>query len=291
MPIDKYPEDNALLLLLRAIGAANLTFMNTKSPPPLPRVSAAASRLAVRLNKALADAGVCSRRKADELIRHGVVAVNGMVTRELGLRVLPSDEISVHGKTVCAPQARTWLLLNKPVHVVSTTYDPEGRRTVLDILPEPWKTQRLFPVGRLDYFSEGLLLLTDDGERAHKILHPGHRTPKVYHLLVRERPGEASLQIMRAGMQLAEGERLAPVKARLLPSSARLSYFPPHGTLIELTLIQGVNRQIRRMCRDLDLTVLRLARVAHGAIHLGDLPPGSVRLLRDEEIASLRSAT
>ena len=247
------------------------------------------SQKSLRLNKALADAGVCSRRKADELIRNGLVAVNGIVTRELGLRVLATDAISVRGKAVCAPQARTWLLLNKPVQVVSTAHDPEGRLTVLDILPEAWKRLRLFPVGRLDYFSEGLVLLTDDGELAQRILHPSHRTPKVYHLLVREDPGEGVLQAMRAGMLLAEGEQLAPVKARLLPSSARLPYFPAHGALIEMTLIQGVNRQIRRMCRDLDLTVLRLARVAHGAILLGDLPPGGVRALRDAELASLRS--
>jgi len=244
----------------------------------------------IRLNKALADAGVCSRRKADDLIRNGMVTVNGIVTRELGLRVHASDAISVHGQALRTPGKRTWLLLNKPVQVVSTVHDPEGRRTVLDILPEPWKQLRLFPVGRLDYFSEGLLLLTDDGELAHTILHPGHQVPKVYHLLVREQPQEGMLQIMRAGMRLAEGEQLAPVQVRILPSSARLPYFPANGVLVELTLIQGVNRQIRRMCRDLELTVLRLARVAHGAIRLGDLPPGSVRSLREEEIASLRSS-
>ena len=243
----------------------------------------------IRLNKALADAGLCSRRKADELIRSGVVAVNGKVTREFAQRVLASDAISVHGKTLCTPQTRTWLLLNKPPQVVSTVHDPQGRLTVLDILPDVWKKLRLFPVGRLDFFSEGLLLLTDDGELAHKILHPGHQAPKVYHLLVREQPDEGILQTMRAGMRLAEGEQLAPVKARILPSSARLRYFPAHGVLVEMTLIQGVNRQIRRMCRDLDLTVLRLARVAHGAILLGDLPPGGVRALRDAELASLRS--
>ena len=243
----------------------------------------------IRLNKALADAGLCSRRKADELIRDGAIAVNGIVTRELGLRVLPSDMISVRGKPLHTPQARTWLLMHKPAQVVSTAHDPEGRPTVLDILPEPWKKLRLFPVGRLDYFSEGLILLTDDGDLAHKILHPSHQVPKTYHLLVREMPDERILQTMRAGMQLAEGEYLAPVNARILPSSARLSHFPQHGTLLEVILIQGVNRQIRRMCRDLNLTVLRLARVAQGAILLGELPSGSVRALRDEEVASLRT--
>ena len=247
--------------------------------------------IAIRLNKVLADAGVCSRRKADELIRNGVVAVNGTVTHELGLRVLASDTVSVHGKSIRASQRRTWLLMNKPVQVLSTVHDPEGRRTVLDILPDHWKKLRLFPVGRLDYFSEGLLLLTDDGELAHKMLHPSHQVPKVYHLLVREQPDKNILQSMRAGMRLTEGEQLAPMKARLLSPSARLPHFPSHGALLEIILFQGVNRQIRRMCRDLQLTVLRLARVAHGAIVLGDIPPGGVRMLNDEEIASLRGIT
>jgi 23S rRNA pseudouridine2605 synthase len=245
----------------------------------------------IRLNKALADAGVCSRRKADELIQNGAVSVNGQVTRELGLRVLSSDTVTVHGKALRAPRPRTWLMMNKPVQVVSTAHDPEGRRTVLDILPEPWKDLRLFPVGRLDYFSEGLLLLTDDGDLAHKALHPRHQVPKTYHLLVREQPDDGALRRMRSGMRLAEGEQLAPMKVRTLPSSARLPYFPPYGTLLEIILIQGVNRQIRRMCRDLRLTVLRLARVAHGAVALGNLPLGSVRLLRDEEIATFRKNT
>ena len=243
----------------------------------------------IRLNKALADAGLCSRRKADELIRDGAVAVNGTVTCELGRRVLPSDTISVHGKTLRPPQARTWLMMNKPVQVVSTAHDPEGRLTVLDILPEPWKQLRLFPVGRLDYFSEGLILLTDDGDLAHTLLHPSHQIPKTYHLLVREKPDERILQTLRTGMRLAEGEQLAPVQVRILPFSARLPYFPSYGVLLEIILMQGVNRQIRRMCRDVKLTVLRLARVAHGAILLGDLLPGGVRGLRDDEIASLRS--
>ncbi|MCL2122503.1 MAG: rRNA pseudouridine synthase [Desulfovibrionaceae bacterium] len=261
----------------------------TSASIPHIHASGTASPRSIRLNKALADAGVCSRRKADELIRHGSVAVNGTVTCELGLRVMPSDTISVYGKAVHTSQTRIWLLMNKPVHVVSTVHDPEGRRTVLDVLPEHWRKLRLFPVGRLDYFSEGALLLTNDGDMAHKVLHPRHQIPKVYHLLVRELPDEHALQSMRAGMRLAEGERLAPLEARILPSSARLPHFPPYGTLVELILTQGVNRQIRRMCRDLKLTVLRLARVAHGAISLGSLPPGSVRVLSAEEIASLRS--
>jgi 23S rRNA pseudouridine2605 synthase len=262
------------------------------SPLPSPAPSSdAQAQAGVRLNKALADAGLCSRRKADDLIRSGAVAVNGVTTRELGLRVLLSDTVSVHGQALLAPGPRTWLMMNKPAQVVCTAHDPEGRRTVLDILPEPWNKLRLFPVGRLDYFSEGLLLLTDDGDLAQKALHPRHQASKTYHLLVREHPEDHVLQIMRAGMRLAEGERLAPVKARILPSDERLPQFPPYGVLIELVLMQGVNRQIRRMCRDLQLTVLRLARVAHGAVALGDLPPGRVRVLREEEIATFRTVS
>lgn len=246
----------------------------------------------LRLNKALADAGVCSRRKADELVKQGAVCVNGRVVSEPGLRVRPAtDRISVHGSMISAPvTARIWLLLHKPVRTVSTAHDPQGRQTVLDILPAQWKDKRLFPVGRLDYFSEGLILLTNDGELAHKLLHPRNHVPKTYHVLLRDPPAETALRRMRAGMRLAEGELLAPVRARMLPSSARPPHFPHYGMLLEMVLIQGVNRQIRRMCRDLRLVVLRLARIGQGPLRLDNLPPGAARELTHEEIAQLRAA-
>ncbi len=249
----------------------------------------------VRLNKALADAGLCSRRKADELIAGGAVSVNGQVMREPGLRVTVrgpgADKIAVHGTPLPAPGRRVWLMMHKPVQVVSTAHDPQGRPTVLDILPKTWKNLRLYPVGRLDYFSEGLVLLTNDGDLARTILHPSGHVPKVYHVLLREALPKEALNAMRSGMRLAEGEELAPVTVRTLPSRDIPAHFPRRGTLVEMTLIQGVNRQIRRMCRDLNLTVLRLSRVRQGPIELGDLAPGTARELTPEEIEALREAS
>ena len=244
----------------------------------------------VRLNKALADAGLCSRRKADELVMQGLVSVNGQIVRELGLRVLPGrDRITVNGKELhTAPTERIWLALHKPVQVVCTASDPEGRTTVIDILPDKWKAKRLFPVGRLDYFSEGLVLLTNDGEAAQHILHPRYEAQRSYHVLVREKPTLAALESMRAGMRLAEGEQLAPVRVRTLPSSQLLKQLSTSACLLEISLVQGLNRQIRRMCRDLGLTILRLVRVSHGPVQLGNLKPGEVRELTGHELAAIK---
>ena len=244
----------------------------------------------IRLNKALADAGVCSRRRADELIFSGRVRVNGVTAESPGLRVQPGDAVELDGRPVMMKAERSepcWLMLNKPVRIVSTASDPEGRETVLDLVPEPWCRRRLFPVGRLDYFSEGLILLTDDGELAHRLTHPRWHLPKVYHVLVRPERGESSvapaLALMRRGMTLAEGDRLAPVEVRVLPS-------PLRGVLLEMVLHQGLNRQIRRMCRDVAFTVLRLKRVKEGPLELGGLATGRVRPLSAVETAALRKA-
>jgi len=245
----------------------------------------------IRLNKALADAGVCSRRRADELIFSGAVFVNGIKADSPGVRVMPGDRVTLDGRPVKLKEKRAeacWLMLNKPVQVVSTASDPDGRETVLDLVPEPWSRRRLFPVGRLDYFSEGLILLTDDGELAHRLTHPRWHLPKVYHVLVRPEQGSASvseaLARMKRGMTLAEGDRLAPVEVRVLPSTS------VRGVLLEMVLHQGLNRQIRRMCRDVDFTVLRLKRVEEGPLSLGTLPPGRVRPLSLREVEELRRA-
>lgn len=243
----------------------------------------------IRLNKALADAGVCSRRNADELIFSGAVFVNGRRAESPGVRVTEADRITVNGRPVAMRTAASEscvLMLNKPVCVVSTASDPEGRETVLDLVPQPWSRRRLYPVGRLDYFSEGLLLLTDDGELAHRLTHPRWHLPKVYRVLVRPERGAASvapaLERMRRGMVLEEGDRLAPVGARIVASRDR------RGVALELTLHQGLNRQIRRMCRDVEFTVLRLERIKEGPLELGGLEAGEVRPLSQEELAALR---
>ena len=243
----------------------------------------------IRLNKALADAGICSRRAADDLVFSGKVLVNGIVAKSPGVRVSPSDIIEVGGRKLSGGTAGPlcWLMLNKPVHVVSTAHDPQGRTTVLDYIPEQWRGLRLYPVGRLDYFSQGLLLLTNDGVLANRLMHPRWHLPKTYRVLVRPENGagavDAALDSMRRGMKLAEGEHLLPVECARLPWNGR-------GVLLELVLRQGVNRQIRRMCRDLSLTVLRLCRIAEGPLSLGDLKEGRVRLLAPSEVRALRHA-
>ncbi len=237
----------------------------------------------VRINKALADAGVCSRRKAEELITSAKVSVNGNIVTELSFKVLPHDVLCVDGQEVKRSLTRCYLLLHKPVQTMCTASDPEGRDTVFDILPEKWRNKRLFSVGRLDYFSEGVLILTDDGDFAQKLSHPSHNFTKTYRVLIREEVSPALLKTMQSGMTLKEGEKLAPVEVQVVrPPNAQTS-----TTLLEMTLSQGINRQIRRMCRDLGLTIFKLIRIAQGPVLLGDLEAGAVRELTKAEIKAL----
>lgn len=236
---------------------------------------------AVRLNKFLADAGIASRRRADELIFSGRVCVNGETIREPGRRVTRGqDRVSCDGKEVAEKNPPIYVMLNKPVHAVCTVSDPQGRRTVLDLLPEELIARRIFPVGRLDYMSEGLLLLTNDGAAALRLTHPAFEHRKVYEVLVRGAVPEESLRVMRSGMRLREGERLAPVHAEVIG-------LPGNGTLLRMILRQGVNRQVRRMCRDLNLTILRLRRVEFGPLTLGRLEPGKWRMLTPAETSAI----
>lgn len=255
---------------------------------PTPHCPAPASKASVRLNKALAQAGVCSRRAADAYVLAGRVSVNGQKA-EPGTKVVPGrDTVLVDGSPVAlhiaSPQAGLPVyMLNKPVEVVTTAKDPQGRPTVVDILRKAGLEMRLFPVGRLDYFSEGLLLLTSDGELANRLMHPRWHLPKLYQVTVRGEVSEPALEAMRSGMTLAEGERLAPVTASVTGRT-------PRSCVIEMELIQGVNRQIRRMCRDLKLTILKLVRVAQGPVRLGGLAPGAYRILTPAELRALRQA-
>lgn len=240
----------------------------------------------IRINKYLSECGVASRRGADELILAGRVQLNGAVVAEPGVRVDPeADRVLVDGQLVNHPFAcggrDLTLLLHKPVQVVTTRSDPEGRQTVFDILPKEYKNERLLHVGRLDYFSEGLLLLTTDGELMNRLIHPRWHLPKVYHVLVRGAVSDIKLGIMRDGMTLKEGEKLAPVKVDILRKD-------DGGVWLEMTLMQGLNRQIRRMCRDLGWTVLKLIRVRQGPIGLGTLNPGQCRPLTPAEVRGLR---
>lgn len=226
-----------------------------------------------RLQKALAHAGVASRRAAEALILQGRVAVNGEVVRALGTRVdLDRDTVTVDGRPIARRAARHYVLLHKPRGYVSTARDERGRPTVLDLVPTP---TRLYPVGRLDADSEGLLLLTDDGDLALRLTHPRYKVPKEYHVLVPAPVPEEVLARLRSGVDLAEG-RTAPAEVAVLRRE-------PAGTWLRIVLRQGWKRQIRRMLAALGLPVERLVRVRIGGLTLGDLPAGTWRVLSPGE--------
>lgn len=235
--------------------------------------------MAQRLNKAIAAAGFCSRRKADELIFAGHVTVNDQEERNPARQVQPEDRICVDGRCLERKQPFLYYLLHKPVQVVCTLHDPQGRPTVLSLLPEEARKARVYPVGRLDYFSEGALLLTNDGQWANRLMHPRHHVPKEYEVTVRGQVAASFLEQVRRGMRLSDGTPLLPaeIEARPLRDGGKC--------LLRIVLHQGINRQIRRMCADGGLTILRLRRVRIGHLALGSLPSGKLRPLTEQEIA------
>jgi len=243
-----------------------------------------------RLQKILARAGIASRRKAEELIREGLVTVNGRVA-VLGEKADPArDAIKVDGKRVQASHEHRYLLLNKPRGYMSTLSDPEGRPTVIDLVP-PGMRKALVPVGRLDFNTEGLLLLTDDGEFAQRIAHPRYGSTKTYEVKVKGLPGEAQLDRLRAGIVL-EGRRTAPAKiaprSPFKPSGARRRGEPESENswwLIELT--EGRTRQIREMFLHIGHPVQKLRRVAIGSLRDPHLPLGALRELSEKEVQRL----
>ena len=225
-----------------------------------------------RLNKFLASTGLGSRRAVEELIRAGRVTVNGEVAG-LAARVSEGDEVCVDGRPVSA-EATVCLLLNKPPGVVTTAADTHGRRTVLDLVGSPL---RLFPVGRLDLETSGALLLTNDGELAHRLMHPRHGVDKTYLARVRGHPDQAALEELRSGVALDDGVTAPATVALTAPDT------------IELTIHEGRNRQVRRMCEAIGHPVVQLHRSRYAGLGLGDLKPGQWRELTRGELDSLPS--
>ena len=239
----------------------------------------------IRLNKYIAQCGIASRRGADDLVFAGKVLVNGVQADSPGLKVDPeTDKVLVDGRPAALPgKSDVTIMLHKPVEIVTTASDPQGRRTVLDLLPQDINKLRPFPVGRLDFFSEGLLLLTTDGELCYRLTHPKWHLPKVYEVTIRGKVPEEAIKIMREGMVLKDGEKLAPARVFVKKPVAG-------AQVIEITLIQGINRQIRRMCQDFGLTILRLCRTRQGPLSLGNLKRGTWRELTPEELQGLKKA-
>lgn len=231
----------------------------------------------VRLQKFLANAGVASRRKAEELITSGRVKVNGRVVTELGTKVDDAkDVVAVNGKVV-RPAETTWIALHKPRGYLSTRKDPEGRPTVYDLLPPA--LHGLFYVGRLDRDSEGLLLLTNDGDTANRMLHPRYEVQRVYEVLVRGELKPDRIQKLVDGVELEDGIATA--------ESVRVLGVARNETRLRLSLREGRKREVRRMLWAVGHKVLRLKRLSYGPIKLGRLPEGKWRKLTEAELRAL----
>jgi 23S rRNA pseudouridine2605 synthase len=230
----------------------------------------------MRLAKYLANSGVASRRACDPIIRAGRVSVNGSPVTDPARDVTPGDAVAVDGAAVEPVHERVVYALNKPAGVVCTARDPQGRPTVVTIVPQ---TERLYPVGRLDIDTTGLILLTNEGDLAHRLTHPSFEVEKTYRAAV-ERPPvrEAALRALRGGVELDDGPT-APARVRRVSADT-----------IEITIHEGRKRQVRRMCDAVGHPVKRLQRVAFGPLQLGDLPRGRWRRLGDEEVRALMDA-
>ena len=238
----------------------------------------------MRLNKLLSAAGVASRRAADELIRQGRVELNGRVVTELGTQADPArDEIKVDGRRVRAEQQRRYLLLYKPRGVVSTRSDPQRRMTVIDLLARGGIAGYFYPVGRLDFDSEGLILLTNDGEFAERVTHPRYELERTYEAEVEGVPDDRDLERLRRGVVI-DGRKTAPARARLL----RVVH--PRGAtraVLEITIREGRNRQVRHMCDAIAHPVAQLRRTRIGSVTGRGLKPGDFRDLTDAEVRQL----
>jgi len=235
-----------------------------------------------RLQKVLARAGVGSRRKCEELIASGRVTVNGVTITELGTKVDPAtDVVKVDGRPI-RPEQPVYILFNKPKGVVTSVRDPQGRKVVTDFIKGV--KERIYPVGRLDYDTEGLLILTNDGQFANLLMHPSHGLPKTYHATVRGIPHGSALDKLREGVMLDDGPT-AP---------AEVEYFDirpeKNETVVSITIHEGKNRQVRRMFEAISHPVIRLKRVQYGPLALGGLPRGKFRFLREDEVRALEEA-
>jgi pseudouridine synthase len=231
----------------------------------------------VRLNKYLARAGVASRRRADDLIAGGSVRVNGAIVRTLGILVAAGDRVEVDGVPAEVPAESTYLIINKPLGVVTTMRDPEGRRTIAAFLVD---RPGVFPVGRLDYNTTGILLLTDDGELANRLLHPRFGVDKTYRATIAGRLSAGDVRHLLEGLAMDDG-RAAAARVRVLAGRRERS-------LVNVTLHEGRNRQVRRMFETLGHPVLELTRTRFGPLKLGALPLGQVRGLTEKEVEALQ---
>lgn len=232
----------------------------------------------MRLQKYLARCGIASRRHAEQMIREGRVRVNGKIVTEMGATVSAGDRVECDGKPAIPEEKPVYIMLHKPRGYVTTVSDPQGRKTVMDLIngiPE-----RVYPVGRLDYDTTGLLILTNDGDFAYESTHPGHEVDKTYLAEVEGIPSEDALQKLRRGVML-DSRPTSPAKVELLERKR-------HSAVLRITIHEGRNRQVRRMCEAVGYPVRRLERIAIGGLTLGGLKPGQWRYLSASDIRKIK---
>ena len=235
----------------------------------------------VRLQKYIADSGLMSRRAAEEEIKNGNISVNGHVATP-GTKVGNGDTVTYKGKKIAYRRAEyTYIMMNKPRGYLSSTSDDRGRKCVTDLLDGV--SARIYPVGRLDLISEGMLLLTDDGELKNRLTHPSYSLPKIYRVKVGEPVSAEQYDILTSPLVIDDYE-IKPVEVKIAESDET-------GTVLKMTLHEGRNRQIRKMCEIAGLTVRRLSRVSIGNLKLDGLPVGKWRYLSDDEVEYLKKAT
>ncbi|WP_246942306.1 pseudouridine synthase [Bacillus pinisoli] len=233
-----------------------------------------------RLQKVIAQAGIASRRKAEELIQQGTVTVNGKVVKELGTKVSSNDKIEVSGIPVEREQP-VYFLLYKPTGVISSVSDDKGRKVVTDFFPH--LKERIYPIGRLDYDTSGVLLLTNDGDFANTLMHPKHEVDKVYIAKVKGIPTREQLRLLANGIKLEDG-LTAPAKTKLISSDRK-----KNTSIIQIIIHEGRNRQVRRMFEAIGCPVLKLKREQYGIMTLHNLRPGESRELTPHEVKQLRA--
>lgn len=233
----------------------------------------------MRLNKYIAQAGIASRRKADDLISCGNVKINGAVVKELGTDVKEGDVVEVNGRRITPSEKKVYVLLNKPLGYVTTSSDEKDRATVLDLVADV--PERIFPVGRLDYNTSGLLILTNDGELAYRLTHPKHHVYKTYRAQVQGVLSNERIARLRRGVDIG-GFITSPAQVKVIKQGER-------SALVEIQIYEGKNRQVRKMFAAVGNKVTALQRIAMGDIRLGRLMEGHYRKLTREEIEYLKS--
>lgn len=238
------------------------------------------SKEGIRLQKYMALCGVASRRASEELIKNGQVQVNGRVVLEMGTVIDPDkDRVSVDGKTVKPEKKKVYIMLNKPVGIVTSLKDEKGRTVVTDLIEGV--DERIYPVGRLDSDTSGLLLLTNDGELAFKLTHPSKRIFKKYIAIVEGLPNKSELERLRNGIKI-DGRVTSKAKVKVLKNFGE-------DSILEIDIFEGRNRQVKKMCEAVNHPVKKLKRVAFGELQLGGLESGNWRFLNEEELGFIRS--